>query len=373
MLVPVRYNVTLVDPPTYKYAYVLADICRIVASGIRSLGFRCDLSTNNIDTGATNIIVGTHLLTTDDIATILEQRPSYITLQSEWLLPGDQPWLVKSTFQGNQFEPMQRRLLEGAVAVWEAWESNIALLSRFDIPPDAGDFRLIEWLYDLEDAKDDPCQPAIVNCLDHLMSTIPGTATLWERRRWFEGLLHQEYQRCHTRLRILDVAAGGARYVRDFLAGLPSVSGVDVTLVDQDPAATAFCQAWSAESRGAELRSHSLPISRLAGALRDREFDVVLSAGLFDYLNDSTARTLLDQLSFLLAPDGVLAFPNFHPDDPSSLIKGWLVDWNLLYRDEPSCTALLPGSLSISTARSATRALSYALGRRSAGAAVTRL
>jgi SAM-dependent methyltransferase len=228
----------------------------------------------------------------------------------------------------------------------------------------AGDFRLIEWLYDLEDGKDDPCQPAIVNCLDYLMSTIPGTRSLWERRRWFEDLLRREHGRCPGGLRILDVAAGGARYVRDFLAGLPAPSGVDVTLIDQDPAATAFCQAWSSPSREARVRSFTLPISRLDGALDDREFDVVLSAGLFDYLNDATARALLDRLSSLLAPGGLLAFSNFHPEDPSRLIKGWLADWHLLYRDEPSCAALLPGSLAISTARSANRALSYAVGRR---------
>src|SRR5260370_468578 len=131
-----RYNVTLVDPAGYKFAYVLADICRIVASGIRSLGHRCDLTTNNIDPGAVNIIVGTHLLSPQDLTMVQQSGSKYIALHTEWLSPGDPPYQVKSTFQGNNFEPTQRPCLEGALAVWEAWKSNIQMISRFDIPPD---------------------------------------------------------------------------------------------------------------------------------------------------------------------------------------------------------------------------------------------
>src|SRR5438067_8732140 len=129
-----RYNVTLIDPAGYKFAYVPTDICRVVASGIRSLGHRCDLTTNNIDPGAVNIIVGTHLLSAQDLGMVQQSGAQYIALHTEWLSPGEPPYQVKSTFQGNNFEPTQRAFLEGAIAVWEAWESNIQMLSRFDIP-----------------------------------------------------------------------------------------------------------------------------------------------------------------------------------------------------------------------------------------------
>ena len=147
------YNVTLVDPTSYKFAYVLGDICRAVASGIRSLGHRCDLTTNNIEASATNIIVGTHLLSGQDLDLVRQSGARYIAIHTEWLSPGEPPYSVKSTFQGNQFEPTQRAFLEGAQAVWEAWESNIAQLSKFDIPAERFKRFWVGYHEDLEDVR----------------------------------------------------------------------------------------------------------------------------------------------------------------------------------------------------------------------------
>jgi hypothetical protein len=146
-----KYNVTLVDPVSYKFSYMLSDLCRVVALGIRSLGYQCDLTTNNMETGAINIVVGTHLLLESELRAIQQSGGQYIALQTEWLLPGDPPHEVKSTFQGNNFEPMQRGFLERAVAVWEAWDSNIELMSRFDIPPERFKRFWIGYHEDMED------------------------------------------------------------------------------------------------------------------------------------------------------------------------------------------------------------------------------
>lgn len=230
----------------------------------------------------------------------------------------------------------------------------------------AGDFRMIEWIYDLEsDRCDDPAQPGIVNCLDHVYSTIHAVVSVQQRRRWFTRLLHAERERLGGKLRVLDVACGGARYIRDFLESGRDVSGVHVTLVDQDAAALAFCRTrslvpWLASAR-IETRSDS--IVKLANHLRDRQFDVIISAGLFDYLSDTVARHVLSHMAALLAPGGVVAFSNFHTSDPSRVVKDWLVDWPLIYRDDNECAALLPPTLAIATERPDNRALCYATGR----------
>jgi len=234
----------------------------------------------------------------------------------------------------------------------------------------AGDFLMIEWVYDLErDGCDDPTQPGIVNCLDHLMTTLHGARSLWERRRWFLRLLRHEHERRGGRLRILDVAAGGARYIRDFLDGAagppPDPGRVEITLCDQDPAALAFCRLRSLAPWLDRVVTRAAPITRLPGRLPPgAAFDVVIAAGLFDYLRDRVAAAVLAQLASLLAPGGVLAFSNFHPLDPSRAVKDWLMDWPLVYRDEAACARLFPATLGDgATARATTGALCYASAR----------
>jgi hypothetical protein len=65
----------------------------------------------------------------------------------------------------------------------------------------------------------------------------------------------------------------------------------------------------------------------------------------------------------LLAPGGIVAFSNFHPENPSRVVTDWLVDWPLIHRDERACAGLLPPTLAIATERSENRALCYATGR----------
>ena len=246
-----------------------------------------------------------------------------------------------------------------------AWLFRSRLWSRAYLKPHgyAGDFRMVEWMYDLEtDACADPSQPAIVNCLDHLMRGVHSVVSVWQRRHWFSGLLRQEYERRGGALRVLDIAAGGARYVRDFLQSVTPGPGLEVTLLDQDAAAIAFCRQelvpWSDR-----VRFLCTPIRDVAASLKDDDFDVIISAGLFDYLDDGAARHLLAHLATLLSPGGTVAFSNFHPGDPSRKVKEWLVDWPLVFRNESQCAALFPQDHDVEITLSGNEALVLASAR----------
>lgn len=232
-----------------------------------------------------------------------------------------------------------------------------------------GDYLLYEWLYDLEvDPCADPTQPGIVNCLDYLMRTLHSVAGVWERRRWFASLLEAEHTRRNRGpLSVLDLGCGGARHLWDFLTRLPRSAAIDVTLVDQDPAALAYCRQRATldapNSSGVQLLYVCGQLPDLPRLLGPTRYDVIIAADLLDYLDDLSAAALLRDLAARLAPRGLIALANVHPADPSRLAKDWLVDWSPVVRDERQCAALFPRTLSVETGRTENHALSFATAR----------
>jgi hypothetical protein len=140
---------------------------------------------------------------------------------------------------------------------------------------------------------------------------------------------------------------------------------VAVTLVDQDPAALAYCRTASLRPWHSQLTTICVPIKRLPMALPQGAFDVVISAGLFDYLEANQGQSLLAHLVALTAPGGITAVANFHRKDPSRTVKEWLVDWPLVLRDEEELATLFPDPASVETVRSQNNALVYAMARQS--------
>jgi hypothetical protein len=161
---------------------------------------------------------------------------------------------------------------------------------------------------------------------------------------------------------VLDVAGGGARYLRDFLETVTPGPDLHLTVLDQDPAAIAFCQTQSLAAWPDHVRLQSAPIRELGDFIKQGELDVVISAGLFDYLSDVTARSLLAKAAAGLAPGGTIAITNYHPADRSRLVKSWLVDWELVYRNEEQCARLFPEGFRVETTVSANGSLVLAKG-----------
>jgi extracellular factor (EF) 3-hydroxypalmitic acid methyl ester biosynthesis protein len=223
----------------------------------------------------------------------------------------------------------------------------------------SGDFRMMEWMYDLEgDDFADLTQPALVNCLDYTFSTIHSVQSVWERRRWLAGHLRREFERAGA-LAVLDVGCGGARYVRDFLSQTESSGATRIVLVDQDPAAIAYARDQALAPWPWQVAAFPAPVKRLPSFISG-EFDVVISSGLFDYLNEAEARSTIACLLAVLKPGGLLAITNFHSEDRSAHCKDWGADWQLVLRDEEAMGALFPAGVEVELGRSANGSLLFA-------------
>ncbi|MGE0816556.1 MAG: class I SAM-dependent methyltransferase [Vicinamibacterales bacterium] len=116
---------------------------------------------------------------------------------------------------------------------------------------------------------------------------------------------------------------------------------VQIVLLDQDHDALAFAMA-----RLGALRDRVAPVGRNVlkglGSVRDLgPYDLVLAGGLFDYLPDAVAVSLLRYVhDRLLAPGGRMFFTNIAEDDPYRLWIECLGNWNLIHRSAADVSRL---------------------------------
>jgi SAM-dependent methyltransferase len=250
-------------------------------------------------------------------------------------------------------------------AVLNPWMLRSRLWARSWLKPHGfpGDYRMLEWMYDLEQdacARND--QPAAVNLLDGLFRSVHSVQAVWHRRAWFAQLIAR-YAQQGAAVRVLDIASGGSRYVRDAIQSLgPRV--VLPTFFDQDPAALAFVRSWL--PCDAQARFICAPVSRIREAVPLQTepghppFDVVISTGLFDYLPSDFAGELVEHMVLLTRPGGTVAICNFSPDDASRVVKDWVADWRLVYRSASDLEALFSAGITPQLNRSPDGGLLYA-------------
>jgi SAM-dependent methyltransferase len=230
----------------------------------------------------------------------------------------------------------------------------------------AGDYRIVEWMYDLEaDPCNDPTEPLVVNLLDGLFKSVHSVKAMWDRRGWFAGLISARVGHGAAPVCVLDVACGGGRCVRDVMDH-HGTRAVRATFVDQDSTALSFVASWLPPSALSTSRLVCAPVRRLAELVPGRgahalgSFEVAMSTGVFDYLDDDSARALISQMSAVTRPGGTVAICNFGPEDGSRIVKDWIVDWPLTYRTSEQLRRLFPEGMSPSVTRSPDGGLHYA-------------
>lgn len=225
----------------------------------------------------------------------------------------------------------------------------------------AGDYRMVEWMYDLEDDEcDDPTRNVIENVLDDLFRSVHSVHGVWHRRVVFSQTAYRLLSSTAKPLRILDIACGGSRYLHDLAAQVPDPSRLEITLLDQDPAALAFA--------GPRLSAAGCTVATVCDKVRSLEtaiqpadpFDYVISTGLFDYLPDRDATALLNAMLGVAASDAQVLICNFSPGDRSRVAKDWVVEWPLIYRTADQLASIWPGNQRPRTWHSPDGGLAYA-------------
>jgi hypothetical protein len=163
-------------------------------------------------------------------------------------------------------------------------------------------------------------------------------------------------------VRVLSMAAGSAIELRKFLGNSEGLSRpLHLFLLDQDEAAheTAHRRLSrilleqhqsklpvTLECLHFSVRQLILPQTKEEYWLRDEllgNFDLIYSAGLYDYLTDAVARRLTSVLYSKLRPGGRLILGNLTEMPDCSWMMEYVVNWPLVYRTEESMDRLRKG------------------------------
>jgi extracellular factor (EF) 3-hydroxypalmitic acid methyl ester biosynthesis protein len=203
----------------------------------------------------------------------------------------------------------------------------------------AGDAVMMDYIYDGQP----PAGTSAVGADVFSATTRAGMGlSVRYRRQLLRSLIDDTVVR-HEQPRLLSVAAGHCRELQGSLVLEPGFSGEFITL-DQDPLS---CDDIARRHAGAPVRVVNQGVRELAGnsqgsVLADSlgRFDLVYSAGLYDYLPDALARRLTQRLLAMLRPGGRLLIANFVPGGSGRGYMELFMDWTLVLRTEAQMRAL---------------------------------
>jgi extracellular factor (EF) 3-hydroxypalmitic acid methyl ester biosynthesis protein len=193
----------------------------------------------------------------------------------------------------------------------------------------AGDFEIIDRHYQRYVTAD----PAFA-AWDRYWQAGAAAKAVRNRKSYFHELLEHHVRKAGgAEIAVLNIASGPGRDVSEFLS--KGSNNVRFDCIDQDSKAI--------EHAVALCQEHSHRVNFInANALRYHPtgcYDVIWSAGLFDYFSDRAFKLLLRRLIPKIAPGGQLVIGNFSDSNPN---HDWLhfCDWHLQHRSSEQLVQL---------------------------------
>lgn len=182
----------------------------------------------------------------------------------------------------------------------------------------AGDFELIERLYTRHVSRD----PAVARW-DHFAQEQPAAKAVRNRKSYFIDLLGS---RQYTRL--LNLASGPCRDIKEYFERHPDAA-TQVHCVELDPKAIGYAK----KLLGPNPRVQFIQENVLRWQRADT-YDLIWSAGLFDYFTDAIFVRVLSRLLRNLNPGGELVIGNFSDTNPNRAFMEVAMNWHLHHRSE---------------------------------------
>lgn len=196
----------------------------------------------------------------------------------------------------------------------------------------AGDAVMLDYIYRPTQSSLD----GLASVIHKATTTLPNAKSILWRQDYLAHLINETMISQET-AEVLSVASGHMREL-DRLRDITRDTNVSFTALDQDAASISEAQTTYREyAILGETKSFASLIRERVVAKR---YDLIYSAGLFDYLQDSTAVALIKAMFARLEPGGVLSIANFTRDSHGRGFMAGFMDWCLIYRNEEDLRSL---------------------------------
>ncbi len=213
----------------------------------------------------------------------------------------------------------------------------------------AGDFEMMRQIY----ANDSFSTTLFGCCVENAVQRHQEPNAVRNRSGFLAEKIISELKSTDRPLNFLSVASGPAEELKKVLAEVDATTLDRATfwLLDQDEDALKYAQrniktAALAANKPINIKLLNLGIKQvLVNGLPAKEFDLIYSAGLFDYFTDPVATRAAKALADGLNPGGQLVIGNFNIGSPNWFGMLTLFDWHLILRSEQDLLRLydVPG------------------------------
>ncbi|MCE7065280.1 class I SAM-dependent methyltransferase [Dyadobacter sp. CY326] len=186
----------------------------------------------------------------------------------------------------------------------------------------AGDYALIDMIY----TYDSFGHPAYQNW-DRYFHYHAATQAVRNRKAFFKSKLLEKLEGRKSPLNLLNVASGPARDLFE-LYQMVDPAMLNTTCVDIDADAVAFASELCRPFEN-QIHFRRQNVLRFSGA---EKYDVIWSAGLFDYFEDRVFILALKRLLTFLQPGGEILIGNFSENNPTRGYMEIFGEWVLIHR-----------------------------------------
>jgi extracellular factor (EF) 3-hydroxypalmitic acid methyl ester biosynthesis protein len=186
----------------------------------------------------------------------------------------------------------------------------------------AGDFEIIERLHTGWVSPN----PSLARW-DRYLHAQPAARAVVNRREVFGRLLRELNECCPQSPTVLNVGCGGARDVYEYYMSEPDslvrVHSIDIS-ADAIAQAATLCEPFAERAR--------FERKNVFRFRTNEKFDLVWSAGLFDYLNEDTFVAVVRRLLTMIKPGGRAIIGNFNTVNPTRPYMELAGEWYLNHR-----------------------------------------